>query len=76
MKKIPKTFIYTETKGLIMAQGKFTKEEAIHVEACVKTIIDLLPKSKMMDVVGEMNDLYLFLSAAKAAAPAEVEKDG
>jgi hypothetical protein len=54
-----------------MAQGKFTKEEAVHAETCAKRIINLLPKSKMMDIIGEMNDLYLFLSAAKAAAPLE-----
>lgn len=52
-----------------MAQGKFTKEEAAHAETCAKVIIDLLPKSKMIDVIGAMNDLYLFLSAAKQAAP-------
>ncbi len=52
-----------------MAQGEFTKEEATNAEACAKTIIDLLPKSKMMGVIGEINDLYLFLTAAKQAAP-------
>jgi hypothetical protein len=58
-----------------MAQGKFTKEEAAHAETCAQTIINLLPKSKIVNVMGEMNDLYLFLSAAKAAAPAEDEND-
>ncbi len=52
-----------------MAQGEFTKEEAAHAEACAKSIIDILPKSKMIDAVGAMNDLYLFLAAAKKAAP-------
>ncbi len=52
-----------------MAQGEFTKEEAAHAEDCVKAIVDLLPKSKVMDAIGAMNDLYHFLSAAKAAAP-------
>ena len=56
-----------------MSQGRFTKEEAVHAEACAKRIIDSLPKSKILNVIGEMNDLYLFLSAAKAAAPAEDE---
>lgn len=52
-----------------MAQGEFTKEEAEHAEACAKTIIDLLPKAKMINVMGEMNDLYIFLGVAKSAAP-------
>ena len=52
-----------------MAQGEFTKEEAAHAEKCAKAIINALSKSKMMDMVGEMNDLYLFLAAAKKAAP-------
>lgn len=54
-----------------MAQGKFTKEEAEHAETCAKAIIDALPKKKMMGLIGAMNDLYLFLSAAKQAAPNE-----
>ena len=52
-----------------MAQGEFTKQEAAHAEECAKTIIESLSESKMMDVIGAMNDLYLFLSAAKKAAP-------
>lgn len=52
-----------------MAQGEFTKEEAEHAEACAKTIIDLLPTAKVMKVVGEINDLYIYLGVAKSAAP-------
>ena len=52
-----------------MAQDEFTKKWAAHANNCAKNIINQLSKSKMMDVIGEMNDLYLFLAATKEAAP-------
>ncbi len=51
-----------------MSVSGFTKTEAAHAEACAKRIIDSLPKSKMMQLIGEMNDLYLFLAVAKKEA--------
>ncbi len=54
-----------------MAQGDFTKEEATATEEAVKEMFDALPKRKQMDYLGHLNDIYLFLGAAKKAAPAE-----
>ena len=52
-----------------MAQGEFTKEETMHVDTCVLAIFDLLPKVKQGAVIGELNDILLYLKAAKEAAP-------
>ncbi len=58
-----------------MAQGEFTKEEA---QNTLDTVDDLfttgIPKSKQMNYLGHLNDICLFLEAAKRAAPAEAKK--
>ena len=52
-----------------MAQGDFTKEEATATEEAFKEVFDSLSKKKMMEFIGHANDIYLFLAAAKKAAP-------
>lgn len=52
-----------------MAQGEFTKAECDHARECVETMLERVPKSKRADLIGEANDLFLFLAAAKKVAP-------
>ena len=54
-----------------MAQGEFTKEEATATEEAVDEIFKGLSKARQMDFLGHLNDILLFLNAAKQAAPAE-----
>ncbi len=56
-----------------MAQGEFTKLEAKETAQAFKEVYGALSKRKQMDFLGHANDVYLFLSAAEAAAP-EVAK--
>lgn len=57
-----------------MAQGQFTKQEAEETEKSVKEVMDAMPKSKKMDFIGHFNDIFLFLAAAKNAAPDKAVK--
>jgi hypothetical protein len=50
-------------------QGKFCKAEARHVKEAADEIMKAMPKKKMAEYFGHFNDLFLFLSAAEAAAP-------
>lgn len=54
-----------------MAQGEFTKEEATETIKAVGELIEAIPKSKRMNFIGHANDIFLFLDAAKRAAPGE-----
>jgi len=54
-----------------MAQGEFTKEEAQETIEAVKEIAGGLSKKKKIDFIGHFNDIFLFLEAAKRAAPEE-----
>ncbi len=54
-----------------MAQGDFTKEEAAATEEAVDEMFKSLSKARQMDFLGHLNDILLFLTAAKAAAPPE-----
>ena len=56
-----------------MAQGEFTKEEASETETAFKEVFATLSKKKQMEFIGYANDIYLFLAAAKRAAPGEKE---
>lgn len=56
-----------------MAQGQFTQEEAKATEEAVKEVFEALPRSKQGQFIGHMNDIYLFLAAAKKAAPPEAD---
>lgn len=57
-----------------MAQGEFTKQEAKRTEEAVSEMFDAIPKSKRMGYLGHLNDICLFLSAAKKIAPDESEE--
>ena len=54
-----------------MAQGEFTKEEAVLVIESVDEVMKALPKAKLLKFLGHFNDIFLFLEAAKEAAPEE-----
>ena len=54
-----------------MAQGEFTKEEAAETKKAVKEVFEALSKRMRMDFIGHLNDICLFLDAARAAAPFE-----
>lgn len=56
-----------------MAQGEFTKEEAQAVIEELSELFDALPKSKRFDYIGHLNDIALFLEAAKKVAPEEMQ---
>lgn len=54
-----------------MAQGEFTKEEATETLKAIDEVFKALPKSKKAEFFGHLNDISLFIEAAKRAAPAE-----
>lgn len=54
-----------------MAQGEFTKEEAQATIETVTEVAEGLSKKKKVDFFGHLNDIFLFLEAAKRAAPEE-----
>ena len=56
-----------------MAQGQFTKEEADETVKAVEEIHEALTRTKRMEYLGHLNDILLFLQAAKEAAPEEKE---
>jgi len=56
-----------------MAMGDFTKEQAVVAQECIDLIFKAVPKTKQMDLLGELNELSLFVSAAKRNAPGEEE---
>ena len=54
-----------------MAQGQFTKEEATEVLEIVDELFNAVPKSRQGGYLGHLNDICLFLEAARRVAPAE-----
>lgn len=54
-----------------MAQSEFTKEEAERTLEAIDEIFTALPKSRKMNYIGHLNDVCLFVQAAKEAAPKE-----
>jgi len=52
-----------------MAQGEFTKEEADETIEAVKEVAQALSKKKKIEFISHFNDIFLFLEAAKRAAP-------
>jgi hypothetical protein len=55
-----------------MTQGKFSKEEARATREAVEDIMkNGMTRKKSLDYLGHFNDIFLFLSAAEAAAPSE-----
>lgn len=54
-----------------MAQGEFTKEEADAIVEAVEEMFEGLTRLKQQDFVGHLNDIMLFLGAARRNAPEE-----
>jgi len=54
-----------------MTQGKFSKEETTSCEEALNEIMKAMPKSKAGEFIGHFNDIFLYLTAAKAVAPSE-----
>ena len=54
-----------------MAQGEFTKVEAAETEKAVDEMFKALSKPKQAEFLGHLNDIFLFLAAAKKVAPDE-----
>ena len=54
-----------------MAQGEFNKQEIETVLLCVNELFEAIPKSKKTTYLGHLNDILLFLEAAKRVAPEE-----
>ena len=58
-----------------MTQGKFSKEEADSCKEALDEIMKSMSRNKCEEFIGHFNDIFLFLSAAKAEAPSEVKND-
>jgi Asp-tRNA(Asn)/Glu-tRNA(Gln) amidotransferase C subunit len=58
-----------------MAQGQFTKEEAEQTKKAVEEMFNAIPKSRRMEYVGHLNDIFLFIEAAQKVAPSESEPE-
>lgn len=56
-----------------MSQGQFTKEETDEVYKTVNDLYDAISKAKRSLYTGHLNDILLYLEAAKRAAPTENE---
>lgn len=54
-----------------MDQREFTTANIENCIQCMKTIADALTRSKMLNLIGEINDLYLFLAGCKMKAKDE-----
>ena len=54
-----------------MALGEFTKEEADFVKEAVEDMFNAISKSKKGEYIGHLNEIFLFIEAAKRAAPEE-----
>lgn len=48
---------------------RFTKGEAAEIIKAVERVSKDLPKKKIPDNLSDLNDIFLFLEAAKEAAP-------
>lgn len=55
-----------------MARGEFTKQEATQTEEAVEEMFEAIPKGRRFNYLGHLNDILLFVAAAKEAAPNEV----
>lgn len=58
-----------------MTQGQFTKEEAEETRIAVEEMWKGLTKRKQTEFFGHLNDIFLFLEAAKRHAPEEGSPD-
>ena len=59
-----------------MAQGQFTKQEAKETTKAVEELFEAIPKSKRLNYIGHLNDIFLFIEAAQRAAPDEKDVPG
>ena len=48
-----------------MAQGEFTKECLKDVQEAFEDLVKGIPKSKLPNYIGHLNDIYLFFSACE-----------
>lgn len=64
----------SQTGELIMAQGEFTKEEAQATIEAVDDMFNGFTRAKKINYLGHLNDILLFLEAAKKQAPTEAKK--
>lgn len=58
-----------------MAQGRFTKQEAEETSVSVEELFGAIPKTRRLECIGHLNNILLFLSAAKKAAPDEEKEE-
>ena len=56
-----------------MSQGQFTKEETDEVCKTVQDLFDAIADSKKLLYVAHLNDILMYLEAAKRVAPTEDE---
>lgn len=54
-----------------MAQGEFTKQEADAIQEAVEEMFKALTKRKQGEYSGHLNDIALFIRAARDNAPDE-----
>lgn len=54
--------------------GEFTQQEAQATIEAFEEVFKALSKPKQADYFGHANDIFLFLEAAKRAAPARAQK--
>lgn len=54
-------------------ENRFNKTEGRELKEALNDIMKAMPKTKVMNFVGEFNDLFLFMSAAIEAAPEKSE---
>ena len=54
-----------------MAQGEFTRQEAKATQEAVQEMWEALTKKKQFEFFGHLNDILLFLDAARIHAPNE-----
>jgi len=57
-----------------MAQGEFTRQEAKATQEAVQEMWEALTKKKQFEFFGHLNDILLFLDAARIHAPNEQQK--
>lgn len=58
-----------------MAQGEFTKQEAKRTQEAVEELYDAIPKSRRLNYLGHLNDIFLFVGAAAKVAPEAPNED-
>jgi len=54
-----------------MAQGEFTKEEAVETVKSVEEMFEAISRAKRSSFLGHLNDVLMFIAAAERKAPAE-----